>query len=247
MKSCKICNIEKPFNEFSIAKENKDGFNNVCKLCKCEYGKTHRKNNFNKISIQRKVFYLENRKRLLTRETYISGDTKTCSICDMNKSINDFNKNQKNKDGRRTECRLCQSSKQKLYTKNNSNKIKNYRITNKVKINKHKALKKKTDIQYRLQCNLRTRFCNAVKDNFKSGSAVSDLGCTIADFKLYIEKEFVEGMTWDNWGRCTWHLDHKIPLSKFDLTNRQELLRAVHYTNLQPMWAKENLEKAAKF
>lgn len=53
-------------------------------------------------------------------------------------------------------------------------------------------------------------------------------------------------MTWDNWAPKGWHVDHIIPLSSFDLTNRDQLLAACHYTNLQPLWAKENLQKGAR-
>ena len=66
------------------------------------------------------------------------------------------------------------------------------------------------------------------------------------EFKMYIEGQFKDGMTWNNWSLKGWHLDHKIPLAFFDLTDREQLLHAVHYTNLQPMWAKENIRKSNK-
>ena len=101
-----------------------------------------------------------------------------------------------------------------------------------------------TNIQYRLTCGLRTRLRRALKGDTKSGSAVRDLGCSIPELVARFESQFREGMTWDNYGE--WQIDHIVPLSSFDLTNRKQLLQACHYTNLQPLWAYENSSKGAK-
>ena len=53
-------------------------------------------------------------------------------------------------------------------------------------------------------------------------------------------------MTWDNYGVYGWHIDHILPLSIFNLSDRTQLLKACHYTNLQPLWAEENLKRGAK-
>ena len=139
--------------------------------------------------------------------------------------------------------------KRKIYLKANKEQIKSkhkiYLKTNKDKINKHNRERKKTDIQFRLASNLRNRLGNALKGNYKSGSAVKDLGCTIDEFKLYLESKFQPGMTWDNWGQHGWHIDHIKPLASFDLTDRKQMLEACHYTNLQPLWAEDNLIKGA--
>jgi hypothetical protein len=103
--------------------------------------------------------------------------------------------------------------------------------------------RKQNDIQFRIKYNLRNRMNIAIKNNSKSGSAVRDLGCSIEEFKLYLEAKFQEGMTWDNWSRDGWNIDHIIPLSSFDLTNREQFLKAAHHSNLQPLWAKDNRKK----
>ena len=103
--------------------------------------------------------------------------------------------------------------------------------------------RKKTDINYKITCILRTRLYNAIKNTQKSGSAVKDLGCSVEEFKQYIESKFQQGMSWDNHGR--WHLDHITPLAWFNLEDRNQFLVACHYTNLQPLWARDNYIKWA--
>ena len=105
----------------------------------------------------------------------------------------------------------------------------------------------KDNPQFRLSITLRTRLNGALAGNFKTGSAVRDLGCTIPELRAYLQAQFAPGMSWDNWGHVgdVWHIDHIKPLASFDLANREQFLAACHYTNLQPLWAKDNLRKGA--
>lgn len=105
--------------------------------------------------------------------------------------------------------------------------------------------KLRTNINFRLACNLRNRFKTALRSGYKNGSAVKDLGCSIEEFRLYIASKFTTGMSWDNYGE--WHLDHIKPLSSFDLTQRTEILKACHYTNIQPLWRFDNLSKGWRY
>lgn len=124
---------------------------------------------------------------------------------------------------------------------------KRYRMNNKERVllsNKiYSTNRKRTDVQYRLACSLRSRLGNAIRNKTKTGSAVKDLGCSIAELKTYLEKQFKDGMSWNNWGCKGWHIDHKLPLTYFDLTDRKQFLSAVHFSNLQPLWAMENIRK----
>lgn len=102
-----------------------------------------------------------------------------------------------------------------------------------------------TDPIRKLKFNLRSRVSKALKGRYKSGSAVRDLGCTGEELKLYLESQFVSGMTWDNYGTKPgfWSIDHIIPLSIVDLTDREEFLKVNHYTNLRPLWHIDNIKK----
>jgi len=122
--------------------------------------------------------------------------------------------------------------------------------------NKDKIKKKYADIHikkynndknYKLKHVLRSRLNKAINNNYKTGSAVSDLGCTIEELRKHLEDQFQEGMTWDNYGLKGWHIDHIKPLASFNLEDEEELLKACHYSNLQPLWAKDNLSKGAKY
>lgn len=101
--------------------------------------------------------------------------------------------------------------------------------------------KRATDINYKIRHNLRARLTIALKNNQKTGSAVKDLGCSIVEFKKYLESKFEPGMTWENYGE--WEIDHKDPLCGFDLTIRENLLKACNYLNLQPIWYKDHCIK----
>jgi len=140
--------------------------------------------------------------------------------------------------------------KKKLYYEINKDKrksqMKAYREANKERLYKQTLewkMKNKNNIQYKLSCRLRQRLRDALNVKHKVGSSVRDLGCTVTEFKSYLESKFQTGMTWDNYGLYGWHIDHIKPLASFDLTDRKQMLEACHYTNLQPLWAKDNLSK----
>ena len=110
--------------------------------------------------------------------------------------------------------------------------------------NRYVKCRKAIDPNYKLAQCLRDRLNKALKGNQKTGSAIRDLGCSIDFLRQHLESLFQPGMSWDNWSLHGWHIDHMQPLSSFDLTNREQLLKACHYTNLQPLWAEENLKKS---
>jgi len=111
--------------------------------------------------------------------------------------------------------------------------------------NKYYRDRRESDPDFKLRWYLRTGIRRALKKGQKAGSAVRDLGCTIPELWEHLEVRFVPGMTKENYGPV-WHIDHIIPLASFDLTDREQFLKAAHYTNLQPLFAEENLKKGAK-
>jgi len=108
--------------------------------------------------------------------------------------------------------------------------------------------RRKIDPYFKIKRNLRARVYSVLKGKHKDGSAVKDLGCTVSEFKNYIEGLWLKGMSWDNYGnkKNQWSIDHIKAISLFDLSKREELITVCHYTNLQPMWHIDNIRKGNK-
>lgn len=111
---------------------------------------------------------------------------------------------------------------------------------------KYQARKYKTDAEYRLASCLRSRVIHALFGAKKSSNTFKLIGCSKGELKTWLESKFKPGMTWENHGRFGWHIDHIRPCSSFDLSIPEEQAACFHYTNLQPLWAYENLSKSDK-
>lgn len=116
-------------------------------------------------------------------------------------------------------------------------------------VNKNVATRKRnryhSDPAYRMRINLRNRISSVIKikNLRKSNKSLELIGCTSDQLRNYIEKLWLPGMSWDNYNYRGWHIDHIRPVSSFDLTDPEQQRQCFHYTNLQPLWAKDNLAK----
>lgn len=102
------------------------------------------------------------------------------------------------------------------------------------------------DPQFKISKNLRTRMNAALNGNTKSATTLELIGCSIDFLKLHLESQFSPGMDWKNHSKHGWHIDHKKPCAAFDLTDPKQQRECFHYSNLQPLWASENLSKGCK-
>jgi hypothetical protein len=98
------------------------------------------------------------------------------------------------------------------------------------------------DISKRLRDNITGLFRNYKKHQ----RVLKYIGCTFMELKSHLESLFLPGMTWENRGFYGWHIDHKVPLSHYNLQDEQQIYLSCHYTNLQPLWAKDNQHKHNK-
>ena len=115
------------------------------------------------------------------------------------------------------------------------------------KINLYRKIKYATNPAFRLSLTTRNRLVQFIKAKgvLKTQSTLELLGVPSFEFlKIHLESQFKPGMTWDNYGLKGWHVDHIIPLAKFDLSVKEQLLNAFNYKNLQPLWALENIVKS---
>lgn len=114
----------------------------------------------------------------------------------------------------------------------------------KARVNKRNRERRKNDIQFCMKDRLRVTMGRALRRQFvkKSKRTMELVGCSPETLRSHMESLFKPGMSWEN--RHLWHVDHIIPLSSFDLRNKDEQIRAFNYKNLQPLWAFENHKKA---
>lgn len=177
---------------------------------------------------------------------------KICKKCQIDKPLLAFYKDKSRYDGLEYICQTCAKIKKSNYKSRNYERLKekalNYsrRPDIKLKTRARKKNRLRTDINYKMRENLRRRVNLALKGLNKSKSTMELLGCTIEEFKIYISNKFDSQMSWDNYGIYGWHIDHIIPCSSFDLTDPKQQKICFHYTNLQPLWAIENLQKSNK-
>jgi hypothetical protein len=190
---------------------------------------------------------------------------KKCPNCSSTKDCGDFHKNKRSKDGLACICKLCANQKRKefyvLHPDYEITRKKKFYLNNKDRFHqtylkkkkhilkrqlKYVNNKNKYDINFKLYNVLRNRIGMAIKNNYKSSSSVILLGCSIPELKIHLESQFKDGMTWDNHGIHGWHIDHIKPCSSFDLSKPEEQLKCFNYTNLQPLWAIENISKGGK-
>lgn len=102
-----------------------------------------------------------------------------------------------------------------------------------------------TDLNFKVKHNLRSRIWNVLTGKSKNKSTEILLGCTIDELRVHIESQFKDNMSWENYGK--WHIDHIRPCASFDLSDPEQQALCFHYTNLQPLWAKDNLSKRNKY
>jgi Prasinovirus endonuclease VII len=105
--------------------------------------------------------------------------------------------------------------------------------------------KYRSDPDDRLTRVAQSRIRDALKNGWKSARTCELLGCSIPELRQHLENQFRPGMTWENYGPV-WHIDHIKPCAKFNLTDPAQQRKCFHFSNLQPLFAIENIRKGCR-
>jgi len=251
MEITKICNkckqelpLTKEFWYISIPKDRSKKTRYQCKNCKNASNNIYNNKNKEKQLQRQREDYEKNPEKYQNKRDNNKEYQKKYNQQWRAKNPEKIKKNNRewienNREANKLRCRR--------WYENHIDYIKQYKLTHKDLLVGERFYKRyQEDLLFRIKVQLRNRLRSAIKGGYKTGSAVGDLGCSVEDFKQYIERQFADGMSWDNWGVFGWHLDHIRPLDSFDLSIREEFLQACNYTNLRPIWSKENLTKGNK-
>ena len=224
-KICSKCSQDKPLQEFSKDSKAKDGRRNDCKVCNCKASCKRQKKNISKVLVKNKLWRENNKEH-----------------------ISDWLKDYA---PRRRRITREKYGKDKAFRESVIQSARNYRANpaNKpiIRATQNKLNKKyRQNPHWRALVNLRRRMSFVLAGARKAAHSIELLGCTRDELRAHLERQFTSGMTWDNYGVKGWHIDHRKPCAAFDLTNSEQQKECFHYTNLQPLWAKDNLAKGDK-
>jgi hypothetical protein len=224
-KQCRKCKNVKPVDGFNKHKYTRDGLRGDCKAC----AKQYRQDNKEAIVEQKKQYYQANKIAIVEKSKQYYQDNKE-AVDEYKKQYRQTNKG-------------ALAKKQKQYQQDNKETIaeykKQYQKDNREKINAKKRRRRATDPAYKVVCLLRGRLRHALNGKAKAASTMELVGCDRDHLLFHLESQFTEGMNWQNI-----HIDHIQPCSGFDLEDEEQQRVCFHYTNLQPLFCRDNLIKS---
>lgn len=232
-KICSKCNIEKDITEFHVCKHNKDGYRGWCKLCCRQYMEDHRE--------QKQA---REKKYSKTRKAYKNAYLKEYrNRPDVKRKLKEKRQTEKHKEYYR---KYTTTEKYREY-------VRKYRQEHIDEIRpkelaKDRAFRKTPE--GKIIRSLRGRLGVILKrsKSSKSEKFIIIIGCTMPFLRNYLESLWEDGMSWDNYGsgQGRWVIDHIIPCYSFKPFTPEQQRQCFHYTNLQPLWWKENASKSNK-
>ena len=187
--------------------------------------------------------------------------SKKCRTCGQEKNFGEFSRHRCAKYGHRLDCKECAAKEMRSrYLANPQRAKEQARRWRQHNPDKYRASKRATEKKllknpiYKLRSVLRKQLVEILKRKGvrKCESVLVLVGCSLAEFKTHIESHFKDGMTWKNYGLYTkkepwkWNIDHVLPVDKFDLSLKSEREHCFHFSNLRPLWGRDNILKSNK-
>ncbi len=236
MKRCSKCKQWKNKSEFAKDKYVKDGLTQKCKECRNAEGR----------QIYKRYVKLNENK-----DVYEEGKYKTCTKCSVIKLLSEFHKDIGKLDGLRSHCKICNTKSSKEWNKKNQKRrismVRQWEKCNPEKMKEYNKKKYSTPTG-KLNRSIRSGISRSLKGK-KNGRHWEDLvGYTIKDLIRHLEFQFIDSMSWNNYGGDGWSIDHKIPISLwiYNSFEDREFRQCWSLANLQPLWAYDNSVKHNK-
>ena len=235
-KECTKCGEVKPFSEYGNHRNGKHGLQPSCKVCMAKHTAEYRAANREAVIQSRREY----------------NDTNKHALAEKSKEYRRKNREIIKKRWRKyaeTNKEEIAEYKKEYYQKNKQSFTDRRRMwykENKGLTADRKKEKYKKDPLFKISSILRARLGQAMRGNLKSATTEKLLGCSYEYARQHLENQFTDGMSWNNHGMHGWHIDHIMPCASFDLSDPKQQKECFHYTNLQPLWAEDNLKKSDK-
>lgn len=207
------------------------------KMCNQCYNKDYRSKNRDKLNKKDRKYYSENSERLKQYQKDRRFNPETREKVLASQKAKYYERGGK--------------EKQKIWVKNNEDKIKATKKKSQAQPhcksarNEKRRNRRRDNPNYRLYCNLRKRVSKVIKGESKAFRSLELLGCSVEEYRKWIEWQFMDKMSWENHGKF-WHVDHVTPCASFNIQDPEEQLKCFNWKNCHPMKASDNLRKKDK-
>lgn len=239
LKLCTKCGEEKQISQFNADKRLKSGVRSSCRDCDKAHQKSFRENNKELIRARNAAWYAENTEYAKRKQKEYR-DANPEWWAERNKkwaSENPEKKSNSDRAWREANVERCRENARAWIERNYDQWLKIIRKANDKRLSTPKG---------RIESNTRRAVSRSI-GNLKSSRTFDILGYTVDELMAHLEHQFQPGMTWENYGE--WHIDHIIPLSahNYETPDDIDFKRAWALSNLQPLWAEDNIKKGPRF
>ena len=234
MKTCSKCNIDKPLSSFGKDKQKSDGLTSKCKYCQKDYYKENKESVLN----YRKQYYKKNKEVIIEKNKQYYQENEA-HLMERSKQWR-----KKNKEAIAERNKQWYMDNREVILEKNRKAVATpaYRK----KRNENARKRRANDPLFRMIHNLRAGLWQAMAGTQKTKKTMELLGCSQEYLRDHLSAQFTEGMTLENYGLKGWHIDHIQPVDDFDHNDPEQVAVCWHYTNLQPMWWRDNIIKSNK-